>query len=81
MIMLDYVLAEKEAMVFAEERRLFAVAPRAKKVHILSSIHSISPFIQELREDKVFMVEHQLSNQFIIVCPQCQRGILTTRKE
>lgn len=81
--MLDYVLAEKEAMVFAEERRLFYVAlTRAKKeVHILSSIHSISPFIQELREDKVFMVEHQLSNQFIIVCPQCQRGILTTRKD
>ena len=67
---LRFVIASKEDIEFAEDRRLFYVAlTRTKnRVYIISRTRENSRFIQEIVKDNEFDVK---SNTFELQCPLC----------
>ena len=78
---LQLAMPEAEPFPHAEERRLFYVAlTRArKKVYLLTSLNTASPFVVELLADP--LVENNLTDDGDLeVCPKCNKGVLLKRE-
>jgi len=79
---LDLVLAKKELIPNAEERRLFYVAvTRAKKhVYLIASKNNPSTFASEIERSDYEVVIEERRGEIDVPCPECKTGFMVLRQ-
>jgi len=79
---LDLVLAKKEEVQNAEERRLFYVAvTRAKKqVYLIASGNHPSVFAMEVEKEGYDMIVDNPRAKRDVLCPDCGTGVIVNRR-
>jgi DNA helicase-4 len=79
---LELVLAKREVILNAEERRLFYVAvTRARKhVYLVVDMAYPSPFALEVENEDYDIIVRGSRSAFDVKCPECKTGVLTLRR-
>jgi len=79
---LDLVLAKKEQIPNAEERRLFYVAvTRAKKhVYLIADKNDPSTFVCEIESSDYEVIVEGSRGDGTVLCPKCKTGVIVLRQ-